>query len=297
MGASVRTSANRWLGIGLMALGVGMAVNSLLGPLVTDVIRYHVTTLLLNQTIGLDAVSLAVVAPLSVVAGVLLFRAHPAAPMLALAPAIYAAYMFPQYILGPDYLRLEGNNELLFPLHLALFSLGGAVVLLAWRAVDAERLPPISRRKGRLVGGVLLALAAFLVLRWLPALLDAVGDEASGADYLEGPTFFWTIALLDLGVALPTTLATGVGLLREAGWARKAMYAVVAWFALVGAAVAGMTIAMYVNDDPNSSGTGVVAFTLYALVFASFAAYLYRPLFRALPNARVRSPAIRLSRG
>jgi hypothetical protein len=293
----MKASANRWLGIGLIALAAGLAVNSLLGPLVTDVIRYHVTTLLLNQTTGLDAVSLALVAPLSVVAGLLVLRRHPIGPVLALAPAIYAAYMFPQYILGPDYLRLEGNNELLFPLHLALFSLGGAVALLAWRAVDAERVPRISRRKGQLVGGVLLALAAFLVVRWVPALLDAVSDEPSGADYLEGPTFFWTIALLDLGVALPTTVTTGVGLVRDAAWARKAMYAVVAWFALVGAAVAGMNIAMYVNDDPNASGTGVVAFTLYAFVFVSFAAYLYRPLFCAPPNARVRAPAIRLPRG
>jgi hypothetical protein len=298
VGASVmKASASRWLGIGLIALAAGLSVNSLLGPLVTDVIRYHVTTLLLNQTIGLDAVSLALVAPLSGVAGLLVFRAHPAAPVLAFAPAVYAAYMFPQYILGPDYLRLEGNNELLFPLHLALFSLGGAVALLAWRAVDAERLPPISRRKERLVGGLLLALAAFLVVRWAPALLDAIGDDPSGADYLAGPTFFWTIALLDLGVALPTTIATGVGLLRAAVWARKAMYAVVAWFALVGAAVAGMNVAMYANDDPNASGAALVAFTLYALVFAAFAAYLYRPLFRVTPNARVRSRADRFSRG
>ena len=36
-------SANRWLGIGLLALGAGLAANSLLGPLITDAVRYHVT--------------------------------------------------------------------------------------------------------------------------------------------------------------------------------------------------------------------------------------------------------------
>jgi hypothetical protein len=58
--------------------------------------------------------------------------------------------MFPQYILGPDYLRLPGNNEFLFPLHLALFAFAGAVALLAWRAAGAERLPsaPASRPSG-----------------------------------------------------------------------------------------------------------------------------------------------------
>lgn len=284
-------SANRWLGIGLLGLGAGMAVNSLLGPLVTDAVRYHVTTLLLNQTIGLDAVSLAIVVPLSVAAGVLALRAHPAAPLLALGPASYAAYMFPQYVVGPDYLRLPGNNELLFPLHVALFALGLALVVLAWSATDAERLPS-SRRRDRVVGVVLLALAAFLVVRWAPALADAMSDAPTGTDYLEGPMFFWTIALLDLGAALPATVATGLGLLRGVAWARKAMYAVVAWFALVGAAVTGMNVAYHVNDDPNASVAALVAFTVYALVFAVFAAFVYRPLFRAPRQAERRARVI-----
>lgn len=293
MGAgTIRMSANRWLGIGLLGLGAGMAVNSLLGPLVTDAVRYHVTTLLLNQTIGLDAVSLTIVVPLSIAAGILALRAHPAAPLLALGPASYAAYMFPQYIVGPDYLRLPGNNELLFPLHVALFALGVTLVILAWSATDAERLPPSSRRRDRLVGVVLLALAAFLVVRWSPALSDAMSDAPTGTDYLEGPTFFWTIALLDLGAALPAAVATGFGLLRGVAWARKAMYAVVAWFALVGAAVTGMNVAYHVNDDPNASVAALVAFTVYALVFASFAAFVYRPLFRPSRNAERRARAI-----
>ena len=200
--------------------------------------------------------------------------------------------MFPQYIVGPDYLRLPGNNELLFPLHVALFALGLALVILAWRATDAERLPPSSPRKDRLVGGVLLALAAFLVVRWAPALSDAMSDAPSGTDYREGPTFFWTIALLDLGAALPATVVTGIGLVRGVAWARKAMYAVVAWFALVGVAVAGMNVADHVNDDPNASVTALAAFTIYALVFASFAAFVYRPLFRASRKAERRAPAI-----
>ena len=50
--------------LGLMAIGVGLATVAVLGPLAAGVVDYHVTETLRNQTIGLDAVSLLVVAPL-----------------------------------------------------------------------------------------------------------------------------------------------------------------------------------------------------------------------------------------
>jgi hypothetical protein len=155
--------AHAWLGLGLLALGIGLAASSLIGPLVADAIDFHVTETLLNQMIGLDAVSLVVVAPLSVVAGVLVLRRHAAGPPVALAVGAYTAYMLVQYILGPDYLGLPGDSQVLFPLYLALFTLGWGTALAAWNAVDVERLPR-SRSRDRLVGGVVLPLLGFLAL-------------------------------------------------------------------------------------------------------------------------------------
>ena len=43
------------------------------------------------------------VAPAAALAGILSLRGHPAGPLLALGPAAYAAYMFVQYVLGPEY--------------------------------------------------------------------------------------------------------------------------------------------------------------------------------------------------
>jgi hypothetical protein len=97
--------------IGVIALGVLLALNSLLGPLAFDVIEYRYGPSMINQAIGLDAVALAVATPLAVAAGILIRRGHRAGPVLAMAPALFAAYMMPQYLIGPDYLNLPGNNE------------------------------------------------------------------------------------------------------------------------------------------------------------------------------------------
>ena len=281
---------SRWTALGLVAIALGLATVAVLGPLVTGVIDYHVTETLRNQTIGLDAVSLLVVAPLSIVAAWLVRGGHIAGPALALGIGAYTAYMLVQYVLGPEYERLPGNNELLFPLYLALLALGWAVALAAWNAFDVERLAG-SRRRGRLVGGVVLPLLALVVFsRYLPALADWMSARPTDRGYLAGPTFAWTIALLDLGVFLPATVAACVGVVRGARWAHKALYLVVGWFALVGPAVAAMAIVMYVNDDPNASAVNVAFMTGLGLVLALLALALYRPLFQTVEAADLHEP-------
>ena len=127
--ARQRTGSHRGLAVGLVAIAAGLAAVALLGPLAFGVVDYRVTETLRNQTIGLDAVSLFVVAPLGLLAALLVLRRRIAGPALALGSGAYTSYMFVQYILGPEYERLPGNNERLFPLYLALFALGWVVAL------------------------------------------------------------------------------------------------------------------------------------------------------------------------
>ena len=274
-----RTGARIGLAVGLIATGVGLVVVALLGPLVTGVIDYHVTETLRNQTIGLDIVSLFVVAPLAAVAAVLVVRRHVAGAALALGIGAYTSYMFVQYALGPEYERLPGNSEVLFPLYLVLFAGGWGVALSAWNVIDAVGLPR-SPRRDRLLGRFVVPVLAFLAfVRYIPALADWMSSQPDDAGYLAGPTFAWTIALLDLGVFLPATVIACVGLVRGAQWAQKALFTVVGWFGLVGPAVAAMAIVMYVNDDPNAAAGSVAMMTTFGLAFAGLAVFLFRPLF------------------
>jgi hypothetical protein len=61
-------------------LGLALAANSVLGPLVKGVIDYRFGRSMINQAIGLDAVALLIGTPLALVASWLTYRRHLAAP-------------------------------------------------------------------------------------------------------------------------------------------------------------------------------------------------------------------------
>jgi hypothetical protein len=265
----------------LLALATALAALSLLGPLVTGAIQWRIRPTILDQLYGLDALALVVVAPLAVVSGVLALRRRPLGALLGFGPAAYVVYMVPQYVLGPDYAHLPGDNERWFPLLLALFALGVVSAALAWSVLSAHE-PAGSTRTERLIGRRLLPAAAFLVfVRYAPALADWMSASPTAKDYVAGPGFSWTIALLDLGVALPATVAVCVGCRSNAAWARRALYALMAWFALVGAAVAAMAIAMQVSHDPAMTAPQMVAMIALGGALAGLATALYVPAVRA----------------
>ena len=115
---------------------------------------------------------------------------------------------------------------------------------------DDDGDPTEPQRAERLIGRWLIpAVATVVFVRYLPTLADWMSPNPEAEDYLAGPNFSWAIALLDLGLALPATVGVCFGYRLGAGWARAGLYALTGWFALVGAAVGGMAIAMQVRDD------------------------------------------------
>lgn len=266
------------LGWALLALGPLLAANSVLGPLVLDVIRYRFSEALVAQGVGLDAVSLAVVAPLAVIAGVLCLRRRPAGPALALGVGAYVAYMAIQYVVGPDYLSLPGNNERYFPFHLGLFVLGLATTAGAWATARGRSLPPTTEAAARRWGRLLLVLAALLALRYLPMLIGLVGGDPSAPEFRENPTSFLLIAVLDLGVFLPMAVAAGLALGKGRRWARRALHLVLGWFALVALAVAAMAVVMWQRGEPAMSRGHMVGFCVVAVMLAALQVRLVWPL-------------------
>jgi hypothetical protein len=264
-----------------MILGAGAALVALLGPLVGDVIRYHASEGAVNQIIGGDVAGLVLVAPVSILAGILVWRSHVAGPVLALGPAVYALYMYSQLALGNDISRYPGNSERFFLLYLGLFMLAGAIAIHAWTMIDIDRLPVTRRWVARTLGIFFLVVAAFLVFGLhVPGLVDAWAGQPTSTEYLADPAVFWLVKFMDLGIVVPALVLAGIGILRNRPRVAKISYAGVGWAALLGASVAGMAIVMQATGDPGATLANAVAFGGFAAVAVVMAVVVYLPLMR-----------------
>jgi hypothetical protein len=285
-------TTNRSLGLGLASLGGLVMVYAFLGPLILDVIHFRTSASGLNQIRGGDLAALIVVAPSCFAVAWLAWRGHPAAPVLALAPAMFAMYTYSQLILGNEYLRQPGNVERFFPLLLGMFILAAVVVLRCWGLARTEELPSSPPRLQRGSGILLLIIAAFVVLGiHLPGLVDALRNHPSGAAYLATPMTFWVVKFYDLGIVVPAAVVVGIGLLRQQPWARKPAYAILGAYVLLGCSVAGMGWSMLINGDPDASLATAIGMTGLAGAGAVFAYFLYRPLFRPTVTHATRAAA------
>lgn len=267
---------DRWLAAGLLALAVGLAVNTVLGPLLTGVVAYPFSDSVLSEALGLEAVTLVLVVPLMTLAAVLSAAGQRAGPVLALATSGYAAYMLVQYVVGPQY----PTHRLPVLAHLVLLVLSLSLLARAW--TSARRTALAERSRGWAV--VVAGLAAFVVVRWLPAIVgawDATAVPAAATDL----TMYWSIFLLDLGVVVPAAAATAVGLVRRAAWSTAALYGLVGWFALVPPSVAAMSLVKLARDDPAATVADTTVLLAAAVVGAALAALLFSPLLRRRRSA------------
>lgn len=153
-------------GLGLIGLGLGIAASSILGPLVLNVIRLRTSESIENQFIGGEIVSLGLVAPVAIAAGVLWLRDHRLAPALALAPALYAVCTYASVVFAQEYTRFDRNAERFFPLYTALAGGGAAIAISAWSRLARRPVAVPSIRLRRTLGGILIGAGSLIALAW-----------------------------------------------------------------------------------------------------------------------------------
>ena len=276
----------RIVGATLVAFGIGIAANAMLGPLVFGVIRIRESPAMETQLLGGELTSLLFAAPLAIAAGVAWWRGHPLAPFLAAGPSAYAVYTYVQFVLVPDYSRYAGNNERYFFLYLGLVIIGWTTLLVACRAI-AARTPRMNARLGRTTGVAMLVVGLAFALAWIGSIAR-LSALPTPAEYLEHPTGFWLIRLMDLGFVIPVGLATGWSLVRRSEWAGRWAYSFIGMQTLLTCAVAGMAIRMALRGDPAvttpllvvSTSGAVLFLALYVLALRGAAVQL-RPRSRA----------------
>jgi hypothetical protein len=269
------------LAVLLVAEGGLVATGALLGPLALDLLHYRTSTSGLDQIRGTDLTALALVTPLCVWAGKLAWNGHPAAPVLALAPAGYGVYVSTQLLVGSEWGRLPGNVEWFSPLLLGIIGLGTGIVVRATRGLRSQVPLRWSPRLERATGVLMLAVAGFVVLGiHAPSLVDALGSAPVGIGVLETPNAFWVVKAMDLGLIVPASLLIGTGLLKGRSWARTPAAAVLGGYALLGWSVAAMGWSMVRGGAADASVALAVGSTAVAAAVTGYAVTLYRPLFR-----------------
>ena len=276
----------------LGAQGGLVATGALLGPLVLDVLHYRTSASGLEQIRGTDLTALALVTPMCAWAGKLAWDGHPAAPVLALAPAGYGVYVSTQLLVGSEWGRLPGNVEWFSPLLLGIIGLGTGIVV---RAMRGRSQVPLrwSRRLERATGVLLLTVAGFVALGiHLSSLVDALASAPAGIGVLETPNAFWVVKAMDLGLIVPASLLIGAGLLQGRSWARTPAAAVLGGYALLGWSVAAMGWSMVQGGAADASVALAVGSTAVAAAVTGYAVRLYRPLFRRAPSVIASRPGV-----
>jgi hypothetical protein len=265
----------------LVAQGALVAAGAAVGPLLLDVLHYRTSASGLDQIRGSDLAALTVVAPFCLWAGGLARHGHPAAPVLALAPAGFSIYIWTQLLIGNEFGRLPGNVEWFAPLLLGIVGVGVAVAARAVRLLRTRPPLPWSRRQERATGVLMLVVAGFVVVGiHLSALVDALRDHPVGDAVLTTPTAFWVVKAMDLGLVAPASLLLGIGLLRRRAWARAPAAAVLGGYALLGWSVAAMGWSMVLGGAVDASVGLAAGATTVAAAVTGYAVALYRPLFR-----------------
>ena len=264
----------RLYGVLLLLLAGVLLANSILGPLGLDVVSYPITDSMGNQLIGLELVTSFLVMPWAASVGLIALRGDSAAPFLGFAPAAYTAYMFVQYVLGPEYSRYS----ITVLAQLGIFVLAAGLMLWSWSLTRQGILPQLPASHARRSAVLLFALAAFVLLRYAGAVAGSFTGTQIEGEFAEERTFFWSIFLLDLGIVVPCTVAAGVALMRGAAVGQRGLYALVGWFALVPPSVTAMAVVMWAREDPHASVPTVLMLSAATLVFGALAWHTLRPL-------------------
>lgn len=272
---------DRVLGAIMFALAAGIALLSILGPLGSGVLEYHVAADVENQVIGGDAAALALVVPASVLAGILAWQGRGSGAVLALAPTAFAVYLYTQLAIGGDFASRSGNSERFFLLFLLVFLLATAGLVLAWHRASSLRLPDLAPGARRAVTAVLLGVAFFLVVGLhLRGIVALTSGPPYGLEYAQSPAVFLVVKWMDLGLVVPLALITALGVWRRADWSGLLAVAVIGWGALLGSAVAAMAAVMVVNGDPAASIPLTAGFLILAAALLTLAAWLLTPVIR-----------------
>lgn len=188
-----------------LVLGILLVTATVLGPLVTDRIRFHMSSDALVQYVGGEIVTtLVAVVLLASVPAWWMEQQWP--PVVATGAAAYIAYTIATVVAGQEYDRYPGNFEKAFLLYAAITAASVALLVISFRTTVAGGNLNGPRQ---ISGWVLIVIGAIVALLWLGQL---AGFYRTGPtpEYETATSLFWLIKYLDLGLVIPLAIVTGL---------------------------------------------------------------------------------------
>ncbi|AXH95484.1 hypothetical protein [Ornithinimicrobium avium] len=239
-------------------VGVLLLVATVLGPLVTGRVRFHMSEDALVQYVGGDLVTSSL-ALLFLVAAPFWSSGRAWAPALTAGGSAYVIYTFVTVVMGQEYAKYQGNAETAFLLYTAITA--GSVLLLVFSVRACLALPPLPEvpRQGALA--LLIGLAVLFGLMWVAQL---AGFYRTGPtdEYASATTLFWVIKYLDLGIIIPLLIITGLAQRHPTAVSNVAAITALGFMTWLLTAILLMSVAMLRQQAAGASWVLVVAFTV-----------------------------------
>ncbi len=231
-----------------MVLGLLLLTATVLGPLITDRIRFHMSSDALVQFVGGEVVT-AIVAVVLVASAPAWLLGHQWPAAVAVGAAAYIVYTFVTVVAGQEYHRYPGNVEKAFLLYAAITAAGVALLVISFRALATAGNLSGPRQVS---GWVLIGIGAVVALLWLGQL---AGFYRTGPtqEYETATSLFWLIKYLDLGLVIPLAVFTGLLQRTPSPGTDAAAVAMFGFLSLLLAALFFMALEMLRRGTPGAS--------------------------------------------
>lgn len=245
-------------GVLCAVVGVLLVIATVLGPLVTGRIQFHMSNDALVQYVGGELVTSSL-ALLFLVCAPFWLSGQTWAPALTTGASAYVIYTFVTVVMGQEYGKYPGNAETAFLLYSAITT--SAVLLLVFSARACLALPPLPNVPRQAALAVLVGIAVLFALMWVARL---AGFYRTGPtdEYTTATTLFWVIKYLDLGIVIPLLIVTGLAQRHPTAVSNAAAITALGFVTWLLTSILLMAVAMVRQQAAGASWVLVVAFAV-----------------------------------
>jgi hypothetical protein len=265
------------IGLTAIVLGLTIALISIFGPLILDIIKYASSESAITQGKGQDLINLILITPICLIGGILyLLNKENSKYFLIMVPLYSMLYTGLAYGLFPEWSHstYTGNSEQ-YSLLFYIVIISSLILLISSLSMfSPDDAPEFNRRNLKIyiiMVTIFLSLFAFM---WIGEYIEVIttGDTSTGS-YSEAPTIFWVVRYFDLGLTIPLGFIGLYLLWTRTKQAYPMMLLFFGFFVTIGTAVVGMAIVMILENDPSVQPGLLIIFPV--LMILSWLGYFY----------------------